>query len=71
MLQKQFENIQKTSLQQEQRENLKGVGMMELIDTSDTDLKRIEAELQKFPLQQDDLRYGIFKTIIDILIDNI
>lgn len=44
---------------------------MELIEDSDSELKKLERSLKLNGLQQDDLRYALFKMITDILHDNI
>jgi hypothetical protein len=41
------------------------------LEGSDSELRKIETELSKFPLSQDDLRYDFFKFIIDIMQDDI
>lgn len=71
MLKTQFENIKLTDLNELCNENAKGEGLVASIEKSQDELEKIRAELEKFPIQEDDLRIDFFRLIRDILLDDI
>jgi hypothetical protein len=56
-----------------QEENENGSGLLALVSKSDQELATAKKEILRFQseLAEDDLRYDLFKTVSDILIDNI
>jgi len=66
-----FEIIHKTCFEDRAKENHKGLGSYELLQQSNKELANLEKELKSFQVQKDDLRFDLYKMILDMLTDNI
>ena len=66
-----FETIRITCFEDRAKENYLGLGTEELIVQSNVELKKLEKELKAFQVQKDDLRFDLYKMILDMLLDNI
>ena len=62
-----FQSIKDTSFDVRTQQNYRGDGITELIEESDQELKKLERSLKLNVLQQDDLRYTLFKMIKEML----
>ena len=66
-----FEIIRITCFEDRAKENFGGHGTEDLIEQSNKELRMLEKELKSFQVQKDDLRFDLYKMILDMLLDNI